>query len=103
MKPNHPVKKVVANLDLLRFPTDDAKQGGTHCLNCNSRLVLHQPDLDAPDRLLGVCERCKHWFLIDVLADMTGEIMVRLPDVEVIRALSRENPEDGISVMSQNL
>jgi hypothetical protein len=27
-------------------------------------------------------------------------IVVRLPDVEVIRDLSRENPSDGISLLS---
>jgi hypothetical protein len=63
-------------------------------------LALHQPDPDSPERLLGVCERCKHWFLIDLLLKRSEGVMVRLPDTRVIRDLSCKNPSDGISLLS---
>jgi hypothetical protein len=36
-----------------------------HCLACDCELILHQPDPDLPDRLLGTCDECKSWFLIE--------------------------------------
>jgi hypothetical protein len=38
---------------------------GVFCLDCQTELVLHQPDPDLPDRLLGTCVKCKSWFLIE--------------------------------------
>ena len=102
MKPGHPIKKVSANLDVLRFPVPVERPAGAHCLNCSSPLSLCQPDLESPDRLLGVCKRCKHWFLIDLIPDRTEGILCRLPDIEVIRSLSRANPAQGISLMSDD-
>ena len=99
MKPDRLVARVSADLDVLRFPGSFASPDRARCLHCSSALSLHQPDLELPGRLLGVCEGCKRWFLIDVLTDLGEGVMVRLPDMEVIRDLSRENPSDGISLM----
>ena len=60
-------------------------------------MCLSQPDLNSPERLLGVCEHCKHWFLIDLVPDLTEGILWRLPDIEVIRQLSFENPSTSAS------
>jgi uncharacterized protein YbaR (Trm112 family) len=38
---------------------------GTSCPCCPDNLVVHQPDPEMPDRLLGTCEECKSWYLID--------------------------------------
>ena len=46
-----------------------------HCLGCGSSLALHQPDGDAPQRLLGTCDRCGRWHLIDC----DGSFVVLLP------------------------
>jgi hypothetical protein len=88
------VKKVSADLDVLRFPTAIERLISTHCLNCSSPLSLSQPDLESPDRLLGVCQQCKHWFLIHLIADQSEGLLCRLPDIEVIRQLSFENPSE---------
>ena len=40
----------------------------THCENCGCELQLHQPDPDLPERLLGTCQECKSWFLVDLVA-----------------------------------
>lgn len=34
------------------------------CPECDSDLVLHQPDGNRPERLLATCDECKAWFLI---------------------------------------
>ena len=99
MKPDRTAVRVTANLDVLRFPVPSKIPAGVTCLNCSARLVLHQPDEDAPERLLGVCAGCRHWFLLDLLPDLTEGVMVRLPDIQVIRELSREDPSHGISLM----
>lgn len=35
------------------------------CPGCGSALDLHQPDIELPERLLGVCESCKGWYVLD--------------------------------------
>jgi hypothetical protein len=91
MKRNRLIKKVSADLDLLRFPAVVEHPVSADCLNCSLPLSLSQPDFNSPERLLGICERCKHWFLIDLIPDLTEGVLSRLPDIEVIRALSFEN------------
>jgi hypothetical protein len=51
------------------------------CPRCRSSLEFHQPDPDLSERLLGVCEGCKVWHLVDV----AGGVMVPLPDEELFR------------------
>jgi hypothetical protein len=38
---------------------------GRRCPECASPIVIHQPDTDLPDRLLGTCPRCGTWCLLD--------------------------------------
>lgn len=37
------------------------------CEYCQSWLNLHQPDIMSPDRLLGTCDVCHAWFVIDFI------------------------------------
>ena len=46
------------------------------CARCQSDLVVHLPDPQTPDRLLGTCPDCKSWFLIDA----RGLRMTRVPE-----------------------
>lgn len=46
------------------------------CSRCGNVLEIHQPDENLPKRLLGTCDRCKAWFLID----LDEAILVLLPD-----------------------
>src|SRR4051812_37209601 len=102
MKPRRLVKSVSTRLELLRFPTAPVKGVRACCLHCASPLALHQPDPDFPERLLGVCEKCKHWFLIDLLSNVSEGVLVLLPDTQVVRDLSHENPSEGISLMGSS-
>ena len=95
-----PVTRTVsAKLDILRFDLGVELPARARCLNCSDPLSLSQPDPDSPERLIGICEHCKHWFLIDLEPDLSTGTFCRLPDIEVIRSLSHENPADGISVL----
>ena len=49
---------------------------------CRASLILHQPDLDLPGLLLGVCTECRYWFLIAG----PGGAIVPLPEVEEFRS-----------------
>jgi hypothetical protein len=51
------------------------------CAECQCPLDRHQPDPEQPDRLLGTCEDCGTWYLID------GElcVMIALPDARSLR------------------
>jgi hypothetical protein len=95
MKRDSRVKKIWAGLDVLRFPTPVERPFRTHCPNCSLPLSLLQPDIDSPDRLLGVCKRCEHWFLIHLIADQTEGLLCQLPDFKVIRELSFDDPSVG--------
>jgi hypothetical protein len=53
----------------------------TPCLGCESPLELHQPDGNAPHRLLGTCDICGCWHLIDC----DGAVIVLLPDATELR------------------
>jgi hypothetical protein len=90
--------QIKPTLELLHFPSLREENTGTPCPNCTSVLTLLQPDPALPDRMIGACERCKHWYLIDTVPDLGEGTMLRLPDVQVIRHLSRENPSHGISL-----
>ena len=46
------------------------------CPKCSTPLVLHQPDIDSPDRMLGICYRCRAWYLLDGLAEVMTELPV---------------------------
>jgi len=99
MKPDRPLKSISAELIVLRFPAINPDTISVRCVHCSTPLTLHQPDPGLPERLLGTCERCKHWFLMDLLPDQTNGVLVRLPDAQVIRELSHEAPSGGISLM----
>ena len=102
MKRPFPIRKVAAELDVLRFPAAVERPVRAHCLQCDSPLSLSQPDLGSPDRLLGVCEHCSHWFFIHLIADQTEGILCRLPDIEVIRQLSFDDPPGETSRISND-
>ncbi len=63
----------------LRWRSDDLSEIG--CPHCHGPITIHQPDEGLPDRLIGICDSCGGWFLIEVAAGL----MVRLPDEETLR------------------
>jgi len=51
------------------------------CLACGELLSIHQPDVNAPERLLGTCDACGAWHLVDADRGVT----VLLPDQDGLR------------------
>ena len=90
-KPDRLIKKVSAPLEVLQFPAAIVSPTGPTCLNCSSPLSLSQPDVELSERLLGICEQCKHWFLIDMVPEQGEGTMVRLPEAQFIRSLAQGN------------
>ena len=58
------------------------------CLACPGIVKLHQPALELPDRMFGICEHCLRWHLLD--CRRLGEaLMVLLPDGDEFWRASR--------------
>jgi hypothetical protein len=72
------------NLIRLRIPDGDNSLSGIECQSHQIPLVLHQPDEDASDRLLGICQECGDWFLINTIL----KVAIRLPDDEDLRCMA---------------
>lgn len=36
------------------------------CARCQGDLEFHQPDMDAPHRILATCGECGSWYLLDL-------------------------------------
>ena len=51
------------------------------CLACGELLSIHQPDADCPERLLGTCDACGSWHILDCGRSTT----MLLPDADAFR------------------
>jgi hypothetical protein len=67
---------VFVAMDLIRLPFRSDDLSSILCTKCYSLLERHQLDTELPSRMLGTCESCKAWYLIDV----EEGLMVLLPD-----------------------
>jgi hypothetical protein len=97
LKHDRSIKKVSTDLDVLRFPVASERPIRLVCPKCALPLSRSQPNLNSPDRLLGVCEKCDHWFLIDLIPELTEGFLLRLPDIALIRELVVEKPSSKTS------
>ena len=78
---DHPMATISLALDV--FDMRPARDGtsASRCPCCGRHSPRHQPDPDWPDRLVGTCEGCRSWFIIDTV---TG-LMLRLPGEHELR------------------
>ncbi len=65
-------------LDTASFPASE-RLSDIQCLGCESPLDFHQPDPDLPDRMLGTCDSCKSWYLLDFGNGGLEALLTRLP------------------------
>jgi hypothetical protein len=68
-------------LDLFPFNHEHDDFLEAECPGCHGPIVVHQPDQNQPARLLGTCQSCSAWYLVDADA----EVMVRLPEGDALR------------------
>jgi len=74
---------VFVSLDLIRLPFRIEDPTQIICTRCYAELARHQLDIKLPDRMIGTCECCKAWYLID----LEEGVMVLLPDERDIRGI----------------
>lgn len=79
-------------LTMLQCSQAPEEFGGGCCLVCDLSLDLHQPDSGIPDRLIGICEACGRWYLIDKATDAADTVLVLLPEGESFRDALSGNP-----------
>jgi hypothetical protein len=72
-------------LRLVRIPTAPAGPGPLRCLNCGETLQFHQPESDLPDRMLGTCDECHQWHLIDFVPGKPEAVVAPLPAGDQVR------------------
>jgi hypothetical protein len=74
---------VLVAMELIRFSTGTDDMSEITCAKCGASLDLHQLDIENPWRMLGACESCKSWYLIDA----EEAVMVLLPDERELREI----------------
>ncbi len=74
-------RTILFPLAVSRLRTDPEVPTEAPCLACGEPLSIHQPDVYAPERLLGTCDTCGAWHLID----SDRAITVLLPDADGLR------------------
>lgn len=86
MNPNA-LRRVTAVLDVIPFSLAFGTLDWLRCIRCSGPLNLIQPDSNSPERLLGVCEICDRWALIELRTGEPGAVMVLLPEPGWIQTL----------------
>ena len=77
------MRLISVTLGIVRLQTDPDHPSDLRCPSCHEELGFLQPDVESPDRLLGVCPECRGWFFIDIASGG----MVRLPDRAALREI----------------
>jgi len=86
MNPNA-TRRVPAVLDVILFSAPWGALDWVRCLLCSGPLNLMQPDNDCPERLVGVCEVCGRWALIEMAAGDSDAVMILLPEAGWLQSL----------------
>jgi uncharacterized protein YbaR (Trm112 family) len=73
---------MICSMDVFRLRSDVMDLSAVVCPDCRDLLTIHQPDERLPDRLIGICDGCPSWFLIE----LNAATMLRLPDEGALRA-----------------
>ena len=86
-------------LKMKRYLTRPDDLGQVRCLSCDAGLNLHQPDVEFPDRLLGICEKCRCWSVLDLLPFENEVVLVLLPGQDLLHNIesSQAAPRAGDS------
>ncbi len=72
---------VFVAMDLIHLPFRFDEASCILCTKCYAMLERHQLDTELPSRMIGTCESCKAWYLID----LEEGLMALLPDERDLR------------------
>lgn len=93
MFPSFPLS-ILLSLNIKPLVLDSNGVVFVHCLQCDSPLRIHEPFLNEQDpekdseRLLGVCDCCRQWHLIEQSPDQNEAWIVGLPHAGEIQKSS---------------
>jgi hypothetical protein len=81
-------RRVATDPDVIRFAFESppGDPGRVRCARCREDLTLHQPDLQSPGRLLGICGGCRRWYLVVMGPGRDSALMVVVPEDRELRA-----------------
>ncbi len=79
---------IASRLVVLPFAEPPGDLSWICCVHCGEALDLQQPNAQVPDRLLGICEGCSLWFLIELVTERSEVMMVQLPEGRSLREAS---------------
>ncbi len=74
------IRIIPVPLTIARYSTACGRVDRGRCLACEMALELHQPAVDLPDRVIGVCEGCGRWYLVELIPGLHEVVMVLLPE-----------------------
>jgi hypothetical protein len=74
-------------LRFARIPIPPDGPVSVDCMECDSSVEIHQPDSELPDRMLGTCEQCQTWYLLECDPDAGQAALILLPDSSLLRGL----------------
>ncbi len=77
-------RTIAVSLTAVRYSTLPENYDEGRCLACDGPLDLHQLDLSSPDRIVGLCELCGAWYMMDLIPGTDEAVMVALPDSPTI-------------------
>jgi hypothetical protein len=75
MTPHRPHGRRRASPNALSNPAPTEPSAGADCPHCSEPLSLSQPDMDSPERLLGICELCERWFFLDLTTQQAARLL----------------------------
>jgi hypothetical protein len=78
-------RTVTVRLEAVRFTHTSSRLSRLRCIACGSPLTVHQPEEGQPRRLLGTCDGCGRWHLLDCEPGPGRSVMVLLPEAQVLR------------------
>lgn len=87
----YPSNTISVSIPITRVYPCPKDAGWVCCLHCDEALELCQPESDDPIRLIGTCEACGRWYLLDWQPGSGHGLMLLLPDAEVLRGFFAEN------------
>ena len=83
-------------LELKMVPPPSHGLGSWNCPDCREPLDTHQPSTHDASRLLGICESCGGWYILEVSEDDIPLVAVAIPDArEILGAIEATHRRPG--------
>lgn len=81
------VNEQAVSLRFARLPIPPDGPINIDCLNCETPIEIHQPDSELPERMLGTCENCRTWYLVECDPNTGQAVLIQIPDPDLFLGL----------------